>query len=198
MSHPEVPELLQRLRDGNARFVAGEAGAPARLSAARREELAKGQKPFAVVLGCADSRVPVEHIFDQGPGDLFVVRVAGNVAAPAALGSIEYAVSVLGCRLLVVLGHTGCGAVQATLDHLDGVSGELSPALASIVDRVAAAVAPLEAEGGEGLLGRCVEQNVRAAVEELEREMPKGPAGDVHPRGAVYDLATGKVEFLEP
>lgn len=197
MSHPDVPFLLQRLREGNARFVAGEAGAPARLSAARREELVKGQTPFAVVLGCADSRVPVEHIFDQGPGDLFVVRVAGNVAAPAALGSIEYAVGVLGCRLLVVLGHSGCGAVQATLDHLDDLSGPLSPALASIVDRIAGAVGPLEAEGGDDLLPRCVEQNVRSAVAELGRELPKGPADSVHPRGAVYDLATGKVEFLD-
>ena len=109
-------DALQRLREGNARFVSGDIEPGSQHYLVRREQLAAGQEPFAIVVGCSDSRVPVEIVFDQGLGDLFVTRVAGNIVAPSQLGSLEYAVHVLGTRLIVVVGHSGCGAVQATID----------------------------------------------------------------------------------
>ena len=111
-------EALRRLREGNGRFVAGASSNDARISAARRAELAVAQRPFAIVLGCSDSRVPVEIVFDQGPGDLFVIRVAGNIVAPSLIGSVEFAAAQFGTPLVVVLGHSQCGAILATLDQL--------------------------------------------------------------------------------
>ena len=112
-------EALERLKAGNARFVAGAPQRVTHMDAARRAELVDGQAPFAVILGCADSRAPAGMIFDQGLGDLFVIRVAGSVAAPSQIGSVEFAVEHFGTRLVVVLGHSGCGAVKATLADLD-------------------------------------------------------------------------------
>ena len=111
-------ESLQRLRDGNARFASNVRGLESFLSQERRARLADGQAPHAVVLGCSDSRVPVEIVFDQGLGDLFVIRVAGNIVAPSLVGSVEYAAEFFGTRLVVVLGHSRCGAVNATIDEL--------------------------------------------------------------------------------
>src|ERR671913_728603 len=111
-------EALERLREGNARFASNMTGSGALLSNAQRAALATGQQPFAIILGCSDSRVPAEIVFDQGLGDLFVIRVAGNIVAPSQIGSVEFAAERFGTRLVVVLGHTRCGAVQATLDEL--------------------------------------------------------------------------------
>ena len=111
-------EALQRLRDGNRRFVTGERGNARSLGEARRAELVGGQNPFAAIVACSDSRVPVELLFDQGLGDLFVIRVAGNIVAPSQIGSVEFAAAKLGTRLVVVLGHSNCGAIEATLEEL--------------------------------------------------------------------------------
>src|SRR5690349_5418649 len=124
-------EALARLRDGNLRFAANMGGTGPDLGHDRRAELTAGQAPFATILGCADSRVPAELVFDQGLGDLFVIRVAGNIVAPSQVGSVEFAVEKFDCRLVVVLGHTECGAIQATLDELERVSGRRSMNLAS-------------------------------------------------------------------
>jgi carbonic anhydrase len=135
-------QALERLRAGNARFVAGVRDPEALAHEARRSELVSGQEPFAIVLGCSDSRVPAEIIFDQGLGDLFVIRVAGNVVAPSLLGSVEFAADRFGTRLVVVLGHSSCGAVTATADELERPSESRSPNLRSIVDRIRPAVEP--------------------------------------------------------
>src|SRR5262245_59110048 len=110
-------EALERLRAGNERFVSGQ-GSGAGFSRERLLELSKGQEPFAMILGCSDSRVPAEIVFDQGLGDLFVIRVAGNIVAPSQVGSVEFAAAAYGTRLVVVLGHTQCGAILATLDEM--------------------------------------------------------------------------------
>ena len=136
-------EALKRLREGNRRFVDGVRHIETPASPEKRNDLLAGQAPFAVILACADSRVPVEHIFDQGFGDLFVIRVAGNIAAPSQIGSAEYAAQQLSTRLLVVLGHTRCGAVGATLESLRQPGGKLSENMASIVDRIRPAVEDL-------------------------------------------------------
>src|SRR6188472_504243 len=129
-------ESLTRLREGNRRFVAGESLNAALSNSARREALVAGQEPFAIILGCSDSRVPAELVFDQSFGDLFVIRVAGNIVAPSQVGSVEFAASRYGTRLVVVMGHSQCGAVIATLDELQGRARTQSRNLRSIVDRV--------------------------------------------------------------
>src|SRR2546421_9109809 len=136
-------EALVRLRGGNGRFVAGRADAASFLSPPRRLALAEGQQPFAFVLGCSDSRVPAELVFGQGFGDLFVIRVAGNIVAPSQVGSVEFAAARFGTRLAVVLGHTQCGAVRATLEEVRQPAPRQSPNLRSIVDRIRPAVEPL-------------------------------------------------------
>jgi len=136
-------EAVKRLKAGNRRFVAGEMELARRAGRAHREALVAGQEPFAAVLGCADSRVPVELVFDQGPGDLFVVRVAGNVAGPSEVGSLQYAVGHLGTRLVVVLGHSGCGAVVATLEAARRPTGHVPPELLSVLERIRPALEPL-------------------------------------------------------
>src|ERR1051326_8265149 len=135
-------EALKRLRDGNARFAANVRDSDTHVSHTRRAELAAGQEPFAIILGCSDSRVPAELVFDQGFGDLFVIRVAGNIVAPSQIGSIEFAASRFGTRLVVVMGHTQCGAVEATLDVLQGSAVE-SRNLAFIVERMRPSVKAL-------------------------------------------------------
>src|SRR5918995_670956 len=128
-------EALERLREGNRRFASGVRSNDI-LASTRRSEVAAGQEPFAIVLGCSDSRVPAEIVFDQGLGDLFVIRVAGNIVAPSQVGSVEFAASRFGTRLVVVLGHSQCGAVSATLEELRRPSEEQSRNLQSIVDRI--------------------------------------------------------------
>ncbi len=136
-------EALRRLREGNERFVANVRSMESFTSAARRAELAVAQQPFAIVLGCSDSRVPVEIVFDQGLGDLFVIRVAGNIVAPSLIGSVEFAAAQFGTRLVIVLGHSQCGAIIATLDQLRRPTANQSPNLKSIVDRIRPAVEKL-------------------------------------------------------
>ena len=198
-------EALARLRAGNARFVAGHSRLESLLHQTRRDELVAGQTPFAVVIGCSDSRVPVELVFDQGLGDLFVIRVAGNVVAPSQIGSVEFAAEQFGCQLVVVLGHTGCGAVQATLDELRRPSGRRSPNLSSIVDRIRPAVEALLAtelvRDDPALAREAVRSNVRFAAGGLRHgsailERLTG-AGALVVVGAEYDLQTGVVEFFE-
>src|SRR6478735_12734446 len=129
-------EALQRLREGNARFVANQPRNAQLVDHSRRADLVSGQWPFAIVLGCSDSRVPAELVFDQGIGDLFVIRVAGNIVAPSQIGSVEFAVERFGVPLVVVLGHSRCGAIDATLEALTRPGQAYSPGLRSIVDRV--------------------------------------------------------------
>ena len=202
-----IPALtaLQRLREGNQRFVANVRGAEAILSQLRRAEMVFDQRPFAIVLGCSDSRVPAEIVFDQGLGDLFVIRVAGNVVAPSQIGSVEFAAERFGTRLVVVMGHSHCGAVQATLQALAKGPAAASHQVMSIVDRIRPAVEPLLgtelARDPEALWGAAVRANVRAAAghvrhgsELLERLVSKGGLVIV---GAEYDLRSGVVDFFD-
>src|SRR5713101_6957071 len=140
-------EALQRLREGNLRFVSNIRGADAFVSHTRRAELTVGQQPFAIVLGCSDSRVPAEIVFDQGLGDLFVIRVAGNIVAPSQVGSVEFAAARYGTRLVVVLGHSQCGAILATIEELRMPTERQSHNLHAIVDRVRPSVEGLLATG---------------------------------------------------
>jgi carbonic anhydrase len=188
-------DALARLRAGNARFVANVRSEASLASAARRAELAIAQEPFAIVLGCSDSRVPVEIVFDQGPGDLFVIRVAGNIVAPSLIGSVEFAADRFGTRLVVVLGHSSCGAIQATLEELRRPSKNQSPNLKAIVDRIRPSVGPRDDEQ------TAMRANILASVNQLRRgsaiiEGLVGSNGLVIV-GAWYSLESGVVEFLE-
>ncbi|NNE35596.1 MAG: carbonic anhydrase, partial [Rhodothermales bacterium] len=166
-------EALARLKEGNLRFVEeGRLGA-AHIGESRRAALARGQEPFAIVLGCADSRVPPELVFDQGLGDLFVVRVAGNVVTPTVVGSIEYAAGVVGTRLVVVLGHSSCGAVKSTIEHMRSPT-DLTGGLDSIVGRIRPSVSSVRAshvqDDDAEILRESVRENVRQSVRSLSAE----------------------------
>ncbi len=198
-------EALARLREGNARFAANVRSIDALISQTRRGELAGGQQPFAIVLGCSDSRVPAESVFDQGLGDLFVIRVAGNIVASSQVGSVEFAAARYGSRLVVVLGHSQCGAVLATIEELRNPPAKQSPYLRSIVDRVRPSVEPLLATALRDDLDELVRQAVRANVrasashlrhgsEILERLIEEEALLVV---GAEYSLATGLVDFFD-
>jgi len=195
----DADKAIRRLKDGNARFAEGRTR-HAHESAQWRKHLVAGQKPFAVLLGCSDSRVPVELVFDQGFGDLFVIRVAGNVIAEDVFGSIQYAGRHLGTRLFVVLGHEGCGAVSATLSALAGDRGDASH-IRSLVRLIEPGLAGLDpALTGERRLHAAVEANVRWSVTQLvtspegERAIREYGASFV---GAIYDLECGIVRFLD-
>jgi carbonic anhydrase len=197
-------QALARLREGNGRFVSNRSAGGLSHSE-RRAELVHGQDPFAVVLGCSDSRVPAELVFDQGFGDLFVIRVAGNIVAPSQVGSIEFAASRFGTRLVVVMGHTQCGAVEATLDELQGGATSESRNLAFIVERVRPSVKALLAsrriEDRDALLDAASRANVRASVEQLRHgseilEQLVRTDGLLIV-GAEYSLETGVVDFFE-
>jgi len=198
-------EALERLEEGNRRFVLDARDGVADDARSRRSELVGGQEPFAIILGCSDSRVPAELVFDQGLGDLFVIRVAGNVVAPSLVGSVEYAAAVCGTRLVVVMGHSGCGAVTATLDELERPSERRSANLGSIVDRIRPSVEPLlETElrhDREALLARAIRANVRASAEHLRRGSrvleDLIESDGLRVVGAEYSLATGEVEFFD-
>jgi len=196
---------LEKLKQGNARFIANVRGAEPVLSQVRRADFVHGQNPFAVILGCSDSRVPAEIVFDQGLGDLFVIRVAGNVVAPSQVGSVEFAVERFATPLVVVLGHTGCGGVGATLDVLQDRAKPGSKGLMSIVDRIRPAVEPLLqtelARQPDALVRVAIRANVRASANQLrhgseiiERMVASNGLAVV---GGVYDLATGEVEFFD-
>ena len=197
-------EALALLREGNRRFAANQS-TTAVSHQARREALISGQEPFAIVLGCSDSRVPAELVFDQGFGDLFVIRVAGNIVAPSQVGSVEFAASRFGTRLVVVLGHSLCGAITATLEELLGSSSTSSRNLRSIVDRVRPSVETLLA-GRKDLdmnlvVHEAVRANVRASAnhlrhgsELLERLIREDGLVVV---GADYSLESGRVAFFD-
>jgi carbonic anhydrase len=193
---------LGRLREGNRRFAAGTAAVDG-ASLARREQLVAGQEPFAIILGCSDSRVPAEIVFDQGLGDLFVIRVAGNIVAPSQIGSVEFAAERFGTRLVVVLGHTQCGAVTATVEELRRPNHGQSRNMRSIVDRVRPSVEGLLAAGlaGDALLREAVRANVRVSAnqlrhgsETLERLIERDGLLVV---GAEYALETGIVDVFD-
>ncbi len=196
---------LDKLKAGNQRFVQGEPNERLLNNPQRRRELVGQQKPFAVILGCADSRVPAEIIFSQGLGDLFVIRVAGNVADATNVGSVEYAVEQLGTRLVVVLGHSSCGAVQATLAELERPSEQLSPNIGAIVELIRPSVAPLlETDlrhDRDALLQHAVRANIQASVTRLRQSSNILENRIQHDGlllvGAEYSLATGKVEFFD-
>lgn len=198
-------QALERLREGNRRFVSGVRSLDTLMSGTRRDELVAGQEPFAVILGCSDSRVPVEIVFDQGLGDLFVIRVAGNVVAASQIGSIEFAAEKFGTRLVVVMGHTRCGAVQATLEELQMPSETQSRNLRSIVDRIRPSVQGLLAtelrSDPEALAREAVRANVRISANQLRHgsEILEQLIHDdgLLVVGAEYALETGTVDFFD-
>ncbi len=196
-------EALERLRAGNARFVANEPSLPK--PDVERARLASGQTPFAAILGCSDSRVPTEIVFDQGLGDLFVIRVAGNIVAPSQIGSIEFAAQKFGTRLVVVLGHTNCGAVDATIDELLRPAEKQSRNIAAIVERIRPSVTELLESGDlkarDELVNAAVRANVRYSANALRHgsEIIEELIGDgeLLVVGAEYSLDTGVVEFFD-
>ena len=197
-------EALAHLVEGNRRFAADAPFAATRSTAIRRQ-LAASQAPHAVILGCSDSRVPVEIVFDQGLGDLFVIRVAGNIIAPSLIGSVEFAAERFGTRLIVILGHSGCGAVQATLEQLQQPAATQSPNLAAIVDRIRPAVQGLLADGQRrdpaALLSGAVRANIRASAHQLRHgsriiQHLIDSAG-LLVVGAEYSLETGLVDVFD-
>ena len=198
-------QALERLRDGNRRFVFEVRSGHARTDHGRRIELTAGQEPFAIVLGCSDSRVPSELVFDQGLGDLFVIRVAGNIVASSQIGSVEFAAARFGTRLVLVLGHSQCGAVVATLEELQQPTQNQSRHLRSIVDRVRPSVEGLLAtelrHDPEALLRQAVRANVRASVNQLRHgsEVLEQliESDGLRVVGAEYSLDTGVVDFFD-
>jgi len=198
-------DALGRLREGNLRFVRNQTSASSTLSPARRAALLDGQEPFAIVLGCSDSRVPAELVFDQGLGDLFVIRVAGNIVAPSQVGSVEFAATRFGTRLVVVMGHSQCGAITATLEDVLGHATTQSRNVRSIVDRVRPSVETIiagrERIDLDKLMPDAVRANVRASTnhlrhgsELLEDLIRKEGLLVV---GAEYSLETGVVTFFD-
>lgn len=198
-------EALDRLQKGNARFASNVRGPDTIVSHTRRPELPSEQEPLAIILGCSDARVPAELIFDQGLGDLFVIRVAGNIVAPSLVGSVEFAASQFGTRLVVVLGHSKCGAVTATLDELQRPSENQSRNLRSIVDRIRPSVASLLESGlghdRDAIIERAVRLNIRASADHLRHgsevlEQLIREEG-LLVVGAEYSLETGEVDFFD-
>lgn len=204
MAMMSARDALKQLQEGNTRFVA-ERGRDAPVGQTRRSQLTERQEPFAIVLGCSDSRVPAEIVFDQGLGDLFVIRVAGNIVAPSQVGSVEFAAERFATRLVVVLGHSGCGAIIATIEELMRPAEKQSRNLHAIVDRVRPSVEPLLAthlrQDSAALVRDAVRANVRASAshlrhgsEILEQLIARDGLLVV---GAEYSLDTGVVEFFE-
>ena len=198
-------EALERLREGNRRFASDVRSPDTRTSQTRRSELAAGQEPFAIILGCSDSRVPAEIVFDQGLGDLFVIRVAGNIVAASQVGSVEFAAARFDTRLVVVLGHSQCGAILATLEELQRTTGHQSRNLRSIVDRVRPSVEALLAtelrRDPDALMRHAVRANIRVSAnhlrhgsEVLEQLIERNGLLVV---GAEYSLETGLVDFFD-
>jgi len=198
-------EALERLKQGNREFAAGMRGGGALLSHAQLAELAKGQQPFAIILGCSDSRVPAEIVFNQGLGDLFVIRVAGNIVAASQVGSVEFAAAQYNTRLVVVLGHSQCGAILATLDELQQPTENQSRNLRSIVDRVRPSVEVLLRtelrHDLDALVHHAVRANVGVSVDHLRHgsEILEQLIQNEGLRvvGAEYSLETGIVEFFD-
>lgn len=198
-------DALSRLQQGNQRFVSGVRSDEAMLCHTKRDELTSGQEPFAIILGCSDSRVPAELVFDQGLGDLFVIRVAGNIVAPSQIGSVEFAAAQFKTRLVVVMGHTQCGAVSATIEEMQRPTGEKSTNIKAIVDRIRpslAAFMPTELwHQKDALYREAIRANVRASVNQLRHGSETLEELIQHEGlrivGAEYSLETGIVEFFE-
>jgi carbonic anhydrase len=198
-------EALTRLRQGNLRFASNVRGSESLATHDRRAELMSGQEPFAIILGCSDSRVPAEIVFDQGLGDLFVIRVAGNIVAPSQVGSVEFSAARYGTRLVVVLGHSQCGAILATLEELRMPTENQSGNLSSIVERVRPAVEGLLAtplaQDTDQLVKAAVRANIRASVTHLRHGSPVLEQlirdHGLMVVGAEYSLVTGVVEFFD-
>ncbi len=198
-------EAFDRLKEGNLRFASDDCYRETTTSQSLRRELAEGQEPFAIILGCSDSRVPAELVFDQGLGDLFVIRVAGNIVAPSLIGSVEFAATKFGTRLVVVLGHSQCGAIEATLEAIQHPEWDQSENLCSIVDRVRPSVEGLLASELDNdpveLMRRAVRANVIASVRQLRdgsSVLESLIADDgLVVVGAEYSLETGLVDFFE-
>lgn len=198
-------EALARLKEGNRRFVTDQTQREDLSSTSRRRQLTLGQEPFAIILGCSDSRVPAELVFDQGLGDLFVIRVAGNIVAPSQVGSVEFAADRFGTRLVVVLGHSMCGAITATLEELGRKTEEQSRNLRAIVDRIRPSVQALVRKGrsldDEELVHEAVRANIRVSANQLrhgseilEQLILNNGLVVV---GAEYSLETGEVDFFD-
>ena len=201
----QAKEALSRLKAGNVRFVTDAPDLATLSNRTRRADLVEQQKPFAIILGCSDSRVPAEIIFDQGLGDLFVIRVAGNIVAPSLLGSVEFSAVQHGARLVVVLGHTMCGAIQATVSELQQPSASSSPNLQSIVNRIQPSVETL-LEAGLGkdeqeLIRLATRANIRASVAQLRygsKILENLIASDgLRIVAAEYSLESGRVDFFD-
>jgi carbonic anhydrase len=199
-AHPEQPtvapaEAVSKLKEGNGRYTTGKLQHPGQTTE-RRAELAKDQHPFAVILSCSDSRVPPEIVFDQGLGDLFVVRVAGNVIDDHGLGSIEYAVDHLGARLIVVLGHQGCGAVKAAKETIAAKSKAPGH-----IQSLVTAIRPVVEATAKDDLDTTVKANVKHVVQALRSSTPilkaKVDSGEVQVIGGYYSLDTGAVSLLD-
>ena len=198
-------EALARLREGNRRFVSDVRSPDSLASQTRRSALAAGQEPFAIVLGCSDSRVPAEMVFDQGLGDLFVIRVAGNIVAPSQIGSVEFAAERFGTRLVVVLGHSRCGAILATLEELQQSAGNQSRTPHSIIDRVRPSVEGLLATDlrhePDALVRHAVRANIRASASHLRHGSQMIDqliqSNGLLVVGAEYSLETGVVDFFD-
>ena len=198
-------DALDRLRDGNRRFVANESTTSPLLTPSQRLALTNGQEPFAIVLGCSDSRVPAELVFDQGFGDLFVIRVAGNIVAPSQVGSVEFAAARFGTRLVVVMGHSQCGAILAALEELQGHAKTASWNLRSIVSRVRPSVETVLASRRHDDPDALVREAVRANVRTSANQLRHGSELLEHlilndgllVVGAEYSLETGIVDFFD-
>jgi carbonic anhydrase len=197
-------DALERLREGNRRFVSDEVSKDRLATHSDRIATAKRQNPFAIILACSDSRVPTELIFDRGIGDLFVIRVAGNIVAPSQIGSIEYAAKQFGTQLAVVLGHSNCGAVIATMQELALKDSHRSPNLRAIVDRIRPAVEPELTDhddvDDEAVVDRCVRANVDASVKQLQHGSlileQLIESDELTVVGAEYSVSTGCIEFF--
>ena len=191
-------EALQKLMDGNKRYVSGSL-MKKDLGDTKRKELLKGQKPFAIVLSCSDSRVPPEIVFDQGLGDIFVVRVAGNVVDPIALGSIEYGAEHLNAPLLFILGHSKCGAVTATID----AKGEPEGNIGAIVKKIMPAAEKAKKKGGtkDEILETAIQENVKNVYSDVMKKSKIVPhlveEGKLKIAAGEYDITTGKVAMIE-
>ncbi|MBD3334737.1 MAG: carbonic anhydrase [Candidatus Eisenbacteria bacterium] len=200
-----IEQALERLREGNRKFRLGRVNPQTSVQYAERPDRTRRQDPFAAVIACSDSRVPVELLFGQAIGDLFVIRVAGNIVAPTQLGSVELALQELGTRLVVVLGHTNCAAIEATLAAIRRPDDAQSPNVLQIIERIRPAVEAQLGKAGAPTIDeakrRAVRANIRAAVKTLyeasELLRARARTGDLAIRGAEYSLETGIVEFLE-
>jgi carbonic anhydrase len=197
-------QALQQLKEGNKRYIAA-AENECFSAKIRKHQAVLEQQPFAIILGCSDSRVPAEIVFDQGLGDLFVIRVAGNIVAPSQIGSVEFACQQFGTELVVVLGHSRCGAIKATVETLLGDADQMSANLAAIVDRVTPAVWPIVSKHDESnideLMSKATQANVEQSVNMLQmrsrilRNLVKEKKLTIV--GAECSIETGEVDFFE-